>query len=46
MWFPRTRQAGKADRRYTAPCPNEKIKATQAMHAQTPLHQHGKAVLV
>ena len=39
MWFLRTRQAGKADRHYTAPCPSEKIKAIQAMHAQTPLHQ-------
>lgn len=39
MWFLRTRQAGKADRHYTAPCPGEKIKAIQAMQAQTPFHQ-------
>lgn len=39
MWFLRTRQAGKADRHYTAPCPGEKIKAIQATHAPTPLRQ-------
>lgn len=38
MWFRRTRQAGKADRHYTAPCPGEKIKATQGMYAQTAFH--------
>lgn len=43
MWFRRTRQAGKADRHYTAPCPGEKIKATQAMYAQTALHLAGES---
>lgn len=38
MWFLRTRQAGKADRHYCAPCPGEK-NVIQAMPAETPLHQ-------